>query len=47
MKEEDTRNPSNLIASTEMEAVTRKLATNASPGPDGFTGDRYQTVRTE
>ena len=36
----------NPITSTRIEAVT-KIKKNKSPGPDGFTGEFYQTFREE
>ena len=33
------------ITRTEMETVIKKLPTNKSPGPDGFIGKFYQTLR--
>ena len=37
----------NLVTSTKIEAVIKKLPKNKNPGPDGFTGEFYQTLREE
>ena len=33
------------IKSTEIEAVIKNFPKNKSPGPDGFIGECYQTIR--
>ena len=47
LNQEEIENINRPITSTEIESVIKNLATNKSPGPDGFTGKFYQTFREE
>ena len=47
LNQEEKEIMNNHIASTEIEAVIRNIPRNKSPGPDGFTGEFYETFREE
>ena len=47
LNQEEIEIMSNPVTSTEIEAVIKNLPQNKSPGPDGFTGEFYQTFRDE
>ena len=47
LNQEEIENINRPITSIEIETVTKNLPTNKSPGPDGFTGEFYQTFRDE
>ena len=44
---EEIENMHRPITSNKIQAVTKNLPTDRSPGPDGFTGKFYQTFREE
>uniref|UniRef100_A0A8C3WGD2 Reverse transcriptase domain-containing protein n=1 Tax=Catagonus wagneri TaxID=51154 RepID=A0A8C3WGD2_9CETA len=45
--QDEIENMNRPITSSEIETVIQKLPTNKRPGPDGFTGEFYQTFREE
>ena len=47
LNREEIENINRPSTSTEIETVITNLPTNKSPGPDGFTGEFYQTFREE
>ena len=47
LNQEETENINRPITSTEIETVIKNLPTKESPGPDGSTGEFYQTFREE
>ena len=47
LNQEEIENINRPITSTETETVVKNLPTNKSPGPDGFTGEFYQTFIEE
>ena len=47
LNQEEIENMNRPIRSHEIETLIKNLPTNKSPGPDGFTGEFYQTFREE
>ena len=44
LNHEEIENLNRHITSTKIETVIRNLPANKSPGPDGFTGEFYQSL---
>ena len=47
LNQEGIENLNRPITSTEIKYVIKNLPKNKSPGPDGYTGEFYQTLREE
>ena len=47
LKQEEIENLNRHITSEEIEIVIKNLPKNQSPGPDGFPGEFYQTLKEE
>ena len=47
LNQEELKNINIPITSIDIETLIKNLPTNKSPGPDGFTGEFYQTFREE
>ena len=47
LNQEETDQQNTPITRNEIEAVIKTLPTNKSLGPDGFTGEFYQTYKEE
>ena len=45
LEQKEIENTSRPVTSSEIESVVKKLPTNKSPGPDGFTGEFHQKFR--
>ena len=47
LNQEEIENMNTPITSNEIETLIKNIPTDKSPGPDGFTGEFYQTLRGE
>ena len=45
LNQEERENINRPITNNEIESIIQKLSTNKSPGPDGLTGEFYQTFK--
>ena len=47
LNQEERENMNRPITSIQIETVMKKVPTNTSPGPDGFTGEFHQAFRKQ
>ena len=47
LDQKESENLNRQITPSKTEAVIKKFPTQKSPGPDGFTGEFYQTFKEE
>ena len=47
LNQEEIEIMNNQITSTEIKDIIKNLPKNKSPGPDGFSGEFYQTYKEE
>ena len=47
MNQEELENINRPITSNKIETIIKYFPTNKSPGPEGFTGEFYQTLKEE